>query len=85
MKVNFLIVLTVLALLAVAHAQDDDEDNMPAKKVMKTFACIRKFINEDPAGQTVKDISMKLKELCVQMRMKIREGLKEYLKTLIEE
>ncbi|KAM3186977.1 hypothetical protein ACTXT7_003212 [Hymenolepis weldensis] len=85
MKAYFLIALTVLVLLAVAHAEDDDEGNMPAKKVMKTLASIQNFMNEDPAGQTLKDISMKLKELCFQLRMKMRSGFKEYIKTLLEE
>nr|CDS28229.1 Tapeworm specific antigen B [Hymenolepis microstoma] len=85
MRVYLPIILAVLALVAVAHAEENYEGSMAAKKVMKGVASIQKFFNEDPTGQTLKEILMKIKELGSQVRTKIRAGLKSYVKKLLEE
>ncbi|VDO16294.1 unnamed protein product [Rodentolepis nana] len=85
MKIYLPIILTVLALVAVARAEDDDDSKFSAKNLMKGVSSVRKFFNEDPTGQTMKEIALKVAELGSQVRRKIRAGLKAYVKALLAE
>nr|CDS29664.1 AntigenB like protein [Hymenolepis microstoma] len=81
MRTFILFALTVFAFLAVAQAETDDNQ----ARVMQTFADIKKFFAEDPAGIKIKDIAQETCAFAQQVRMKVRAALRQYLKNLLNE
>ncbi|VDO02406.1 unnamed protein product [Rodentolepis nana] len=81
MRTFILIALTVLAFVAVSQAETDDSQ----VRVMQSFADIKKFFAEDPAGIKLKDIAQETCAFIQQVRMKARAALRQYLQKLLKE
>ncbi|VUZ42434.1 unnamed protein product [Hymenolepis diminuta] len=83
MKASIFITLSLLALVAIAQARE--EEYAPRKAVIKGIANIQHFFNTQPEGRMLKEIGFKIKELFTIIKMKAREGLRRYVKGLLKE
>ncbi|VDL58803.1 unnamed protein product [Hymenolepis diminuta] len=84
MRTFILIALTIIAFVAVAQAQEEDNDDFKRRVIMR-IADVKKFFTEDPAGKKLREIAMDVGVFTQMVRLKIRAALKTYVQNLLKE